>query len=343
MSTPPPDSPAADTVRQPRWRALLRGCLWTAVAVAAGLMLVRLARDPNVRGISVSRLDIPSLVLAAGATALAQALYCSRWYWFLRIVQAPVSWAQAVFTGLVAQLLSAVAFGPAGGDVYRGIVTGRGQTGHRVGIVASILADRVVGLYSLFCVAALAATFTTGDGRWQAVRTASLPVLWGAVLGGGAFMLAGLFLNLGPLLGLARRVPAVLRLVTPVLAAVERFRSSPGVYALGIASGMAAHAANAATLWLVARGLGVPHPSLAEHCLISPLAACTTLLPLPMAGLGAVELVVDELYRTAVPGAAGAGLLVAFVGRLLVLAVVAVMSAAFLPLARRSARTSTPA
>jgi hypothetical protein len=305
--------------------------------MTAGLMAWRLAGDPQVRRLSPRGFDLPSLALSAGAIVLSQMLYCTRWHWFLRVVRAPIGWAPAVFTGLVAQLLSAVAIGPAGGDVYRGVVTGRGQAGHRVGIVASILADRVAGLYALFCVAALAATFTAGSGRWEIVRIAALPVLWTAVLGGGAAVLAGLFLNLGPALALARRVPVVLRFVAPVLAAVERFRSSPGVYALAIASAMAGHALNAASLWLVARSLRVAHPTLAEHCLISPLAACTALLPLPMAGLGAVELVIDELYRTAVPEAEGAGLLVAFGVRLLTLAVTAALAAAFLPLSWRAA------
>jgi len=335
MNTPLPEHARAVTARRVLWRVLLRAGLWGAVGITAGLMAWRLAQDPLVRLLSPGSFDLPSLALAAAAVVLSQLLYCSRWHWFLRVVRAPIDWAAAVFTGLVAQLLSAVAVGPAGGDVYRGIVTSRAQAGHRVGIVASILADRVVGLYSLFCVAALAATFTTGDGRWQAVRNAALPVLWGAVLGGGAFMLAGLFLNLGPVLGLVRRVPALLRLMAPMLAAVERFRSSPGVYALGVASGMVGHAANAAALWLVARALRVPHPTLAEHCLISPLAACTMLLPLPMAGIGAVELVMDELYRTVVPDAAGAGLLVAFVGRVLTLAATAVLAAVMMPLASR--------
>lgn len=336
MTSIHPEQPPPAPARTAPWRGLLRAGLWGAVGITAGLMAWRLAQDPLVRRLSPGSFDLPSLALAAAAIVFSQLLYCSRWHWFLRVVRAPIAWAPAVFTGLVAQLLSAVAVGPAGGDVYRGVVTGRAQAGHRVGIVASILADRVVGLYSLFCVAALAATFTTGDGRWQAVRNAALPVLWGAVLGGGAFMLAGLFLNLGPVLGLVRRVPPLLRIITPLLAAVERFRSSPGVYALGVASGMAGHATNAAALWLVARALRVPHPTLAEHCLISPLAACTMLLPLPMAGIGAVELVMDELYRTAVPDVAGAGLLVAFVGRLLTLAVTAVLAAVMMPLANRA-------
>lgn len=314
------------------WLRGLRVVGWAAAGFVAGLMAWRLSTDPLVRQLSPRNFDVTSLTLAGVVCVASQLLYCSRWYWFLRVSRGPITWSEAVFTGLAAQLLGAIAVGSAGGDIYRAVAAGSRTAGHQVGIVASILADRVAGLYSLFCVAALAATFTPGGGRWEMMRAASVPVLWTAVIAGGAGILAALFLNLGPALAWSRSVPPLVRLVASLLAAVERFRSTPGIFALAIASGMAVHSATAATLWLVARGLGVPHPTLAEHCLIAPLATCTALLPLPMAGLGAVELVIDELYETALPAAAGAGIVAAFGGRVLGLALNAFLAVVFLPL-----------
>jgi glycosyltransferase 2 family protein len=319
--------------RQARLR-IIRSVAWLAVGIAAGFMAWRLGTDPLVRQLSPRSFDVPSLILAGLVCLVSQLLYCSRWYWFLRVVHAPFTWAESVFTGLISQLLGAIAIGSAGGDVYRGVVAGRDKTGHHVGIVASILADRVVGLYSLFCVAALAATFTPGDDRWQAVRAASMPVLWTAVVAGGAGILAGLFVNLGPTLAWTRRIPPLFQLIMPLLAAVDRFRSTPGIFALAVVSGMVVHIGSAASLWLMAYGLGVPHPTLAEHCLITPLAMCTGLLPLPLAGLGAMELVIDQLYQATASTTAGAGLIAAFGNRLLGLTVTSLMSSIFMPLAR---------
>ena len=316
------------------WRWAIRLAAWLAVVVATGFMVWRLATDPIVRGLSGRSLDYGSLALAGIVSCAAQLLYCSRWHWFLRVVHVPVSWLEAVSASLMAQLLGAVAIGAAGSDVYRGVVTGRDRAGHRVGVVASILADRVAGLYSLVCLAALAGSFTSGSGRWQLLRSASLPVLWTAVAVGGACIFSGLFFNLGPALAWTRHWPFIHKAVVPMLAAVERFRSRPGVYGVGIVSGIGVHALGAAMLWLVARGLGLPHPSLAEHLLIGPLAACTGLLPLPMAGLGAVELVVDELYDTAIPNAGGAGMVAALVVRILTLLAVAFLAAATNSLSR---------
>lgn len=327
------EAPIPNT-RRHAWRRAIRAVAWLAVGAAMSLMAWRLFTDPVIRGLSPRAFDWTSLAFAVIIGIVAQLLYNSRWYWLLRVVQAPFSWVQAVSAGLMAQLLGAVAIGSAGSDVYRGVATGRSRAGHRVGIVASILADRVLGLYALFCVAACAAALSPGEGRWQAVRAASLPVLSTAALAGGLCIIAGLFFNLGPVLAVTRHLPLLHRLVVPMLAAVERFRSSPGVIFLGVASGMAVHALSAVGLWLIARGLGLPHPTLAEHCLIVPLATCTGLLPLPMAGLGAAELVVDGLYQTAIPGAAGAGLVAALVGRILGVGINAMLVAMLLPLSR---------
>ncbi|MFM8634715.1 MAG: lysylphosphatidylglycerol synthase transmembrane domain-containing protein [Planctomycetia bacterium] len=335
------ETPSLDIGRRRVWHRVIRAAAWLAVGAAVGLVAWRLFTDPVIRGLSPRSFHWLSLALATVIGILGQLLYSSRWYWLLRVLQAPFTWVEAVSAGLMAQLLGSVAIGSAGSDVYRGIATGRSRAGHRVGIVASILADRVVGLYSLLCLAALAATFTPGSGRWQGVRAASLPVLWTAVIVGGGCILAGLFFNLGLALAWTRHFPPVHRLVVPMLAAVERFRSRPGVIFLGIASGMVVHALSATGLWLLARGLGLPHPTLAEHCLIVPLAMCTGLVPLPMAGLGAMELVMDGLYQMAVPDAAGAGLVVALVGRITGLAVNAILAAVFVSLSRALDSIST--
>lgn len=313
----------------------MRGCAWGAIGIAAVLMGRQLATDPLVKELSPSRLDAMSIALAGAACILSQLIYFSRWHWFLRTAQAPLPWVQVVLTGLIAQMLGTLGIGSVGSDVYRGVVTEREWPKHRVAIVGSIIADRVAGLYALFCVAALAATFTPGLGRWQLLRTASMPVLWTTVAIGGIVILAGLFCNFGPSLACTRSFPRLYRFLALIFAAVDLFRGNRKVFAFGIASGMVVHMLNAATLWLVARGLGVRRPTLAEHFLISTLATSTGLIPLPMAGLGAVELIIEQLYRAAVPGATGAGLLAALGTRLLGLGFTILLAAVFMPLSRR--------
>lgn len=286
---------------------ILRLLAYAAVVVACGFVVRRMAADPQLRSLSPERFDWSLLAAAVAVCAASQLLYFDRWYWLIRVMQAPLSRREALSTASWAQLLGSLAFGGAAGDVYRGVVTSRGRAGHRMGIVTSILADRLTGLYGLVCLAALAATLTPGDGRWRAVRDASLPILWASVGAGAVGIALGLWLDPSRLLGWTRSVPGLRSLAESLLEAAARYRRRPLPFLLSVLGGMAVHALNGTVLWLVAGGLGLPRPSLGEHCLIMPLATCTGLLPLPMAGLGAMELVIDELYEAAVPAAKGAG------------------------------------
>ncbi|MDA1038712.1 MAG: lysylphosphatidylglycerol synthase transmembrane domain-containing protein [Planctomycetota bacterium] len=314
------------------WWRLIRVATSLTVVFAVFLMVWRFTEDPTFRRLSPDSFHWPSLFLAGSTTVLAQLLYHLRWYWLLRVVQAPLTWMEAMAAGLVAQLLGAMAIGSAGSDVFRGISTGRSRRIHRPAIVATILADRVIGLYSLFCVAAWAALISPETGQWQAIRTATLPILWTAVVAGGAIIITGLVLPTSFLLAWTRSFPRLHRHVMPMLEAVHRFRERPAMIAGSIVNAMAVHALGATSLWLIARGLRLPHPSLSAHCLIMPLATYSALLPLPMAGLGPVELIIDSLYQAAVPMATGVGFIVALAGRMLGLTINALMVAAFLPL-----------
>jgi hypothetical protein len=286
---------------------VVRVLAYVAVAVACAVVIRRMTLDRQLWSLSPDRIHGGMLIAAAAVCAASQLLYFDRWYWIIRVMQAPLSRLEALSAASLAQLLGLLAFGGAAGDVYRGVVAGTGRAGHRVGIATTILVDRLTGLYGLILLAAVAATLTPGDGAWLAVRQASLPVLWLAVAGGAACITVGLSLDPSRYLGWMRSLPGVGRLTEPLLAAAARYRARPLPFLLAIVGGMVVHALNAVTLWCVAGGLGVSHPSLAEHCLIMPLATCTGLLPLPLAGLGAMELVVDELYQAAMPGVEGAG------------------------------------
>ena len=300
------------------WIGILFAC------VACGWMAWTLAAQPGVAELAGQQKDWLLLGVASSVAASGQLLFYSRWHWLLRVVGIPVGWLRATAASAVAELLSFAAVGAAGGDLYRGVAVGRAAEGHRVGLVTAILADRVAGVYALFCLAAIAGQLCRGpESHWSSVLAASLPVLWLAVAGGGFVISLGLFVNLGPLLAVTRRWPLVNKALTPVLASIERFRSRPWAFGVAVLWGITVHALNATVLWLIARGLSLPHPSWGQHCVIMSLGTSTGILPLPMAGLGAVELVIEQLYQAAVPGTKGAGLIAALGHRVLSMAVIA--------------------
>lgn len=297
-------------------RGMLRALPSVIVVSACIAAALNLAYDPRISALSFRKIDGIRISAAMLCCAAAQLLYFTRWHWLLRVVSVPLTWVAAVTAAAVAQLFGSLALGVAAGDVYRGISVGSRCPGHRVGLVTSILADRVSGIYAIVCLASLAAVpAAAGNDRWNAIRTVALPVLWTAAATGALCIAGGLFANLGPMLAFTRQWPTVHKAIVPILTAIERFRSRPWIYVAAVLVGIAVHALNAAGFWLLAGGLSLPHPSLVQHCLILPLVTCTGLLPLPLAGLGAVELMIDQLYQAAVPGAQGAGVLASLVFR----------------------------
>lgn len=300
------------------------------VIAASGWMLWRLSSDDRLATLATRRLDFRLIAAATVLCAGSQLLYFARWHWLARTLGVPLGRREAVLAAATAQLLGSLAFGAAAADIFRALANAARCAGHRVGLVASILADRLSGLYALVCLAAIAAVAaTSGSPEWTTIRIASLPVLWGGVFIGGGCFLLGLLVNLGPILDIARRWPVFHALVVRVLSAIDRFRSAPGAIVLAIVAGILVHWLNAAGLWLLAGGLLLPRPSLAAHCLILPLAACTGLLPLPMAGLGAVEVIIDGLYKAAMPESSGAGLVASLALRIVSLAANAAIVAVF--------------
>lgn len=316
------------------WR-VLRLTTAAIVVVSSVWMVWTLARDERLPGLADRAIVVRDVVAAAVMCGLSQMLYFARWPWLLRVLRVPLGWLESMTAAATSQLLGSLAFGAAAGDIYRAIASGPRCAGHRVGLLASILADRVAGLYSLICLGALAATIPIGaTPQWTTLRTASLPVLWAAVVGGGICIALGLFVDLGPALAFVRRWPAVHALVARVLSSLERFRGAPLAFLAAVGAGIVVHALNGIGLWLMARGLSLPHPSPVQHCQIISFMGLTGLLPLPLAGLGAVEVLVDQLYAAAVPEARGAGMIATLTFRIVSLASNAVLVAGLLAAAR---------
>lgn len=326
-----------------REHSLAADRLWIVLRLTAGAlvlgasawMLWNLMRDDRLAGLA-QRVLAPQLIAAAVVVCiLSQILYFSRWHWLLLVLRVPLSWLEALSAAATSQLLGSLAFGAAASDVYRAIANGPRCVGHRVALLASILADRVAGIYSLICLAAFAASIPmNATPQWTALRLGSLPILWSAVAGGGVCILLGLLFDLGPTLALLSKWPAVHALVARVVSSLERFRRAPLAILVAIVAGMVIHGLNATGLWLMAGGLSLPRPPLIDHVLIVALVALTGLLPLPLAGLGAVELLVDRLYVTAVPDARGAGMLASLAFRIVSLGCNAALVALFLAATR---------
>jgi uncharacterized membrane protein YbhN (UPF0104 family) len=257
------------------------------------------------------------LLLAAWALCLAAVVgTLIRWYYLVRALDLPFTLKDAFRLGFLGYLLNFVSIGAVGGDLFKAVFIAREQPGRRAEAVATVFIDRVVGLYGLFIVAS--ATLIA-SGQWHndlpQVQVICRATLSATVLGGVAILVVLVpgWTN-GAMSEYVGRLPKIGFIAARLIGAIRIYRRKPGVLLLALAISLAVHGLCAAGIWLIARGLPGPAPSLATNLVAVPLAMVTGVLPLPMSGLGAFEAAIEFFYTrlpSAPPVSAGKGLVVA--------------------------------
>lgn len=267
-------------------------------------------------------------LLTAGWLCAAAAVMVGigRWYLLAGAVGLGLGTVEALRLGLVSYLLSFVFLGPAGGDLVKAFLVARRRPGRRAQSVASVLVDRIVGLYALLLVAAVGIVLVRTGSDDQQVLWLGRLVLMATGVASAILLILGL--APGSARGLAKLssvIPWAGHRLRALIDAVGQYRQHAAALVAATLLSLVAHALNVVAFYLIARGLPYTPPSLAEHFMIVPLALATGVIPLPMEGLGAFEYVVDYFYRHLGAQVAGrGGLLVVLAYRLVTLAVAGV-------------------
>ena len=270
------------------------------------------------------------LLAACGCVLAAVLLTLVRWYFLVVTLGLRFSLRDALRLGFLGYLFNFLALGSVGGDLFKAVFLAREQPGKRTEAVASVVTDRVIGLYSLFVLASVA-VLCTGSyraGSPGSLQALSFGTIAATVLGGVAIWLAAAVggachrvLARGPAPHWLRDIS--LRMVDAL--AIYRRRFS--VILLAVALSLGVHSLLATGIYLVALGLPGPTPAWGTHYLIVPLASVAGALPLPLAGLGAYETALEFLYRWSLADSAsaiGRGLVLALAYRLNTVVVAAI-------------------
>ncbi len=268
------------------------------------------------------------LALAWAACALGTVLTFVRWWYLVRALDVPCRFADGIRISFWGYLFNLAPLGIVGGDLARVVMLGHEHPQHRAKGLASVLVDRVVGLYLLFVVATSAMLLTgffwkidNHDIRLICeatfIMTAVGTVGLGIVLGPDFFFVSRAIQALG-------RIPRVGPPLQSLLNAVRLYNHKPLVLFLSSLMSIGVHCSFAIGLYLIACGLPGNHLSLADHFVVIPVSNVAGVLPLPA---GPFEAVLNSLY-TLVPVdgpriAAGQGLVVALIYRLTTLLIAA--------------------
>ena len=189
-----------------------------------------------------------------------------------------------------------------GGDLFKAVFVAREQPGYRTEAIATIVVDRVCGMYALLLVASAAlwlSGFASINGTMASIAYSTyLLTLIGTI---------GLLFVMTPALvhtSVARRfseLPRIGPLFERLFVSVRQYQNSkPELIVIGLLS-VAVHGLLAVGIYLVSRAFFIGIPSLAEHFVISPLACVAASIPITPGGLGTYELAMTELYALTNP------------------------------------------
>ncbi len=261
--------------------------------------------------------------LALGMTALINTFV--RWYLLVRSLHIAFRPADALRLGFLGFLLNFVSVGVVGGDLFKAIFIAREQPRRRPEAVASVVVDRVIGLYALLIVASVAVLAIGQAEMGPEVRAVCRATLIATVI--GAVAIAVMWLpgfTTGPLAEAVTRIPRIGPVLARLIGALRMYRRRPGIMALALVQSFGTHVLFAASIYCIARGLFPQTPTAGEHLVIVPLSMVAGSLPFTPAGLGAFELAMQKLYEflPAQPHVVS-GVIVALVFRLVQIAMAA--------------------
>ena len=266
------------------------------------------------------------LLLASLLCLLSVLTTFVRWYFLVRALELPFRLRDAMRLGFLGYLFNFVSLGSVGGDLFKAVFIAREQPGRRVEAVATVLVDRVIGLYALFIVATVAILVTgLRNSPVAAIQTICDVVFICTGLGavGILMVLTPGFTN-GSVSEFLAGLPKVGPAIAGLLSAVRMYRRKKPTLILVGAMSVAVHSISTVAIFCIARGLPGNTPSLGDHFLIWPMGILASALPLPLSGLGATEAALEFLYlNIPTTGAVtkGAGLLVSLGYRAITIAI----------------------
>jgi uncharacterized protein (TIRG00374 family) len=285
----------------------IRRTLVTAVKLALALaILVYLVVKARAGFADLSKQSIhwPLLVAGLACTFLATALSFVRWHLLIRALGIDILLTKTMSLGALGVALNFVSPGAIGGDFFKAIFLAHGQPGRRTEAVASVVADRLLGLLTMLGLACGGILITgLALGAPGPARILSRTILITAAV---CWMGAALFLFVPALsgarvIGWAASVPLVGSTAARLLGAVRVYRSQRRTLIAAFSISIAMALFFVTSFYMVARGLPVHEPTWTEHLVIVPTAGLVGAIPITPSGLGTTELAVEELYKT-MPG-----------------------------------------
>jgi len=245
------------------------------------------------------------VVVGLVACVLAHVVGYVRWQLMVTAIGLPFGLLDAVRIGFIGTFFNLFAFGPVGGDVFRAIHVTREFRNRKAEAIASVVADRLIGLIAMFLIAAVAFWFldaaelrTAHPQKWAAILVVWQLVNVLTVLSVITMSVLLFTKRLGKKPWFKRLLN--LRLVGPFLKSVFNvvsvYRNRSGVLVATFALSLLVNMFFLISIYSIAVGLLSDAPGLIDHLVIEPIAMVSNAIPFP-GGLGGMELALHLMYQ----------------------------------------------
>ncbi len=252
------------------------------------------------------------LLIGGFATLLlAVVITLVRWWYLVRALGIDFSLRDALRIGFIGCLFNLAPMGIAGGDLLKAWMLARENPGNRAKSLASVVVNRIVGLYVLFLVAS-AGVFITGfwdihDATVHWICWVVLIVTFVSTVGIVLVLIPG-FLE-GPLVNWLTRIPKIGAAIESLLQAIQIYRSKRLVLFLTSLMTIPVHGLLTLSLFLLAMGLGFNQVCGRDYFAIYPISGILSTIPVPA---GPAETGIVFFYKTALLCATGGGVTAVF-------------------------------
>ena len=288
-------------------RTLLQIAKFALAIAILSYLVIQVQRNAGFTRLWEQEKNWPLLAAGLACTLTAITLNFVRWHLLIHAVGIKIRLPDTLRFGSLGYALNFVSPGAIGGDFFKAIFLAHGQPGRRTEAVATVVADRLMGVLTILVLASVGILAT---GMIQRAEP-TLVVLCDTMLIATVVGLTGVALLLfipglsGPRIsGLAERVPLVGATIARLLGAVRAFRDQKRLLLAAAAVSVVSNLLFITSIFLVASGLPFHHPSWADHVVLVPIASIVAAIPITPAGFGAKEFAVDKLY-TMMPTSAG--------------------------------------
>jgi len=286
---------------------------------------MRAAGDPQFSSLVAGPKQWPVLVCALPVCLLAVTITILRWRLLIVALGLSFSTRQVLRAGFLGYLANLLPLGLVAGDSLKAVMLSHRNPEHKTEAVASVLVDRVIGLYALLLLAALASLLLPAAALARLSPADRTTIVWlcRSVQAATIVSTTGLVLMLIPavtqsrLWDLLEHLPLAGRVLHKLVGAMRAYRRRVDLLLLAIGISLIIHLCYIAAVALMARSIGIPpaqQPSVGSIFVIVPPSMIAGALP-----IGIYETVITLLFRAASPPSApeNVGLLIALAYRII--------------------------